>query len=191
MCPREGVERPWRVVASHRTYVGHAEGAFEQRAHDAYSSMLVCDGCSHPFDLEAGRPITEAERSELFRAGLGMTLSGMSPRARGRSAGQSGPESPGPRPRPGSRHCRLSIPAASRHRTEARRPPSSQSNGNSSSRLLATSLGPDSRNRSPPLCCKHSRAGSVIPWKRSSAGSPPDFADDPMALAHERRLLRL
>ena len=78
LCPREGAERTWRVVASHRTYVGHAEGQFEQRAHDAYATVLVCDRCLHRFDLEAGRPITDAERNELFRAGVGMTLSGMS-----------------------------------------------------------------------------------------------------------------
>jgi hypothetical protein len=78
LCPREGVERTWRVVAIHKTYIGHAEGAFEQQAAAAYASELICDGCLHRFDLEAGRPITEAERNELFRAGLAMTLSGMS-----------------------------------------------------------------------------------------------------------------
>jgi hypothetical protein len=78
LCPREGAERTWRVVAIHRTYIGQAEGPFEQVARDAYASELVCDGCLHRFDLEAGRPITEAERRELFRAGLAMTLSGMS-----------------------------------------------------------------------------------------------------------------
>lgn len=78
LCPREGVERAWRVVASHRTYIGHAEGAFEQRASAAYASALVCDGCSHRFDLEAGRPLSDPERDELLRAGLAMTLSALS-----------------------------------------------------------------------------------------------------------------
>ena len=77
VCPREGVERTWRVVASHRTTTGHAEGAFEQRTSAAYGSALVCDGCSHRFELEAGRPLADAERAELFRAGMAMTLSGL------------------------------------------------------------------------------------------------------------------
>jgi hypothetical protein len=78
LCPREGVERTWRVIAIHRTYTGHAEGTFEQVANAAYASALVCDGCLHRFDLEAGRPMTEAERDELFRSGLAMTLSALS-----------------------------------------------------------------------------------------------------------------
>jgi hypothetical protein len=72
------VERTWRVVAIHRTYTGYAEGAFEQRASAPYASELICDGCSHRFDVEAGRPVTEAERDELFRSGLAMTLSALS-----------------------------------------------------------------------------------------------------------------
>jgi hypothetical protein len=78
LCPREGVERTWRVVAVHRTYTGHAEGSFEQQASAAYASELVCDGCLHHFDVEAGRPMTEAERKELFRSGLAMTLAALS-----------------------------------------------------------------------------------------------------------------
>jgi hypothetical protein len=78
LCPREGAEREWRVVAMHRTITGHAEGPFEQRVNAPYASVLVCDGCLHRFDLEAGRPMAAAERNELFRAGLAMTLSGLS-----------------------------------------------------------------------------------------------------------------
>ncbi len=50
---------------------------FEQRS-AAYASLLVCDGCSHRFNVEAGRPMSRAERVELFRVGWAMTLAGLS-----------------------------------------------------------------------------------------------------------------
>jgi hypothetical protein len=50
---------------------------FERRS-APYASLLVCDGCSHQFEVEAGRPIEQAERDALYRAGLAMTLAGLS-----------------------------------------------------------------------------------------------------------------
>ncbi|MFN0029440.1 MAG: hypothetical protein ACKV2O_19980 [Acidimicrobiales bacterium] len=49
-----------------------------QRRSAAYGSLLVCDGCSHQFEVEAGRPIEQAERDELYRSGLALTLAGLS-----------------------------------------------------------------------------------------------------------------
>lgn len=66
ICSREGVERSWRVVSVHsQKSAGMVLSLvpFERRS-DAYASLLVCDGCSHRFDVEAGRPMEEAERND-------------------------------------------------------------------------------------------------------------------------------
>lgn len=79
VCPREGVERGWRVVAVHRSKAvinPFSLIPFERRS-APYASVLVCDGCGRRFDLDAGRPMGRAERAELFRAGLEMTLAGL------------------------------------------------------------------------------------------------------------------
>lgn len=75
LCPREGVERAWRVVSTHGTKF--VLDGFVQRDTLSSASALVYDGCSHRFDLEAGRPMGEAERIELYRAGWAMTLAGL------------------------------------------------------------------------------------------------------------------
>lgn len=78
VCPREGVERSWRLVAMHRTRTGYAEGAFEQRSNAPYASALVCEGCSHRFEPEAARPLSDAARWDLWRSGLAMVLVALS-----------------------------------------------------------------------------------------------------------------
>lgn len=78
VCPREGVERSWRLVALHRTRTGYAEGAFEQRSSEAYAGALVCEGCSHRYEMEAARELTDAAREELYRTGLAMALAALS-----------------------------------------------------------------------------------------------------------------
>lgn len=78
VCPREGVERSWRLVALHRTRTGYAEGAFEQRSSQAYAGALVCEGCSHRYEPEAARPLTDAAREELYRMGLAAALAALS-----------------------------------------------------------------------------------------------------------------
>lgn len=78
VCPREGVERSWRLVALHRTRTGYAEGPFEQRSSEAHAGALVCEGCSHRYGPEAARPLTDTPREELYRMGLAVALAALS-----------------------------------------------------------------------------------------------------------------